>query len=242
MKKKLFGSLGEHIRANWVMIILALCVVGAGALSFYTINDINEKLNNQHIPNPDAVAKEEDIIESQPAQDVQQEAENVPLKPKADSAGTAAATQPQPTATPSPSPETKQTDKALVLPVDGKIFAAFSGDELVYNKTMGDWRTHNGIDIRASAGTAVKAGCSGTVENVYNDGMLGYVVEIKGEDFTLRCCGLDKNILVNKGDRVTQNQPIGTVGEIPLELADESHIHLEVLKDGQYKNPDKYLE
>jgi len=43
MKKKLFGSLGEHIRANWVMIILALCVVGAGALSFYTINDINEK-------------------------------------------------------------------------------------------------------------------------------------------------------------------------------------------------------
>ena len=94
MKKKLFGSLGEHIKTNWVMIILALCVVGAGALSFHTVNDINEKLKNQTIPNPDAVSQKNDIIEQQPVQDVQNEAENVPLKPKADSADKAAATKP----------------------------------------------------------------------------------------------------------------------------------------------------
>ena len=28
----------------------------------------------------------------------------------------------------------------------GRVLNAFSGDELVYNKTLGDWRTHNGID------------------------------------------------------------------------------------------------
>ena len=239
MKKKLFGSLGEHIKTNWVMIILALCVVGAGALSFYTIYDINEKLENQTIPNPDAVSREDDIMEQQPVQDVQNEAENVPLKPKADSTDAAVGAKPAPTPTPSPEAADK---KEFVLPVDGKIFAAFSGDELVYNETMGDWRTHNGIDIRADKGAVVKACCDGTVENVYSDGMLGSVVEIKNGSYTVRLCGLAENTMVHKGDRVKQNQPIGTVGEIPLELSADSHIHLEIIKDGAYKNPDKYLE
>ncbi len=242
MKKKLFGSLGEHIKTNWVIIILALCVVGAGALSFYTVKDINEKLKNQDIPGPDVVSQENEAFEENEVQDVQNNAENVPLKP--DSSDQAAATKPVVTPTPSASPEaaSAESDREFVLPVDGKIFAAFSGDELVYNKTMGDWRTHNGIDIRAAAGTAVKASCDGTVENVYNDGMLGYVAEVKNGDYTVRYCGLDSKVLVQKGDKVKQNQPIGTVGEIPLELAEDSHLHLEIIKDGQYKNPDKYLE
>lgn len=239
MKKKLFGSLGEHIKTNWVIIVLALCVVGAGALSFYTVNDINERLDNQSVPDNDNVLEQNDIFEPQQAEDVQTEAENVPIKPQTDNVDTPAATKPAPTASAVPEAE---TGKEFVLPVDGKIFAAFSGDELVYNQTMGDWRTHNGIDIKAAAGSAVKSGCDGTVENVYNDGMLGYVVEVTNGNYTVRYCGLDKNVLVQKGDKLHQNQPIGTVGEIPLEIAEESHIHLEIVKDGQYKNPDKYLD
>ena len=76
MKKTLFGSLGEMIKGNAVMIILGLCVVAAGALSFYTVNDINEKLEQQHIENPNSYtdSKSEEI-----AQDVHNEAQNVPL-------------------------------------------------------------------------------------------------------------------------------------------------------------------
>ena len=29
---------------------------------------------------------------------------------------------------------------------------AFSGDELVFNDTMKDWRTHNGMDLAGAAG------------------------------------------------------------------------------------------
>ena len=238
MKKQLFGSLGQHIKSNWVMILLCLCVVGAGALSFYTVSDINEKLKNQNIPSPDGVSQENEIPEEQPAQDVQNNAENVPLTDKP-------AAQPDVPAAAKPSPQPTAAadadEKSFVLPVEGKIFAAFSGDELVYNKTMDDWRTHNGIDIKASAGSAVKASCSGRVENVYSDGMLGTVVEIAAEDYTVRICGLAEDVKVNKGDKVSRNQPIGTVGEIPLEIAEDSHIHLEIVKDGRYKNPDKYL-
>ena len=31
---------------------------------------------------------------------------------------------------------------------------AFSGDELVFNDTMKDWRTHNGMDLAGAAGGA----------------------------------------------------------------------------------------
>jgi len=37
----------------------------------------------------------------------------------------------------------------LSYPVDGEIIEKFSEDELVYSRTLGDWRVHNGIDIKA---------------------------------------------------------------------------------------------
>ena len=129
----------------------------------------------------------------------------------------------------------------FVLPVNGTIFAAFSGDELVYNKTMDDWRTHNGIDIRANRDNAVKAATDGTVTAIYADGMLGNVIEIDNGKYTVRYCGLGDNLLCKKGDVVKQGDSIGVVGEVPLESSEESHIHLEILKDGVWQNPDNYL-
>lgn len=252
MKKNLFGTLGQYIRGNAVIIILAIATVAAGALSFNTIKDINERLDNQTIEGPDNVAHQpESEAESlQPAQDVQNEAENVPLKPKTESTA-------KPKATPAPEAEgeaeataneaegveikEENTDK-FVLPVDNKIVAAFSGDELVYNTTMGDWRTHNGIDIKATKDTAVKACCDGVVEKVYNDGMLGWVVEVKTDDFATRYCGLAEKVFVKQGDSVKQGDTLGKVGEIPLEIAADSHLHLEIVKNGNYQNPDEYLK
>ena len=242
MNKKLFGALGQHIKGNWVMVVLGLSVVAAGALSFYTVKDINNKLQQQNIPSPDTVGQMEQQTEPEPQTEaVGQTAERVPLKPKAEEtpqkdAEAETATKPQ------TEELTAETEKEFVLPVEGKICAAFSGDELVYNKTMGDWRTHNGIDIAAKAGSAVKSGGKGTVKSVYNDGMLGWTVEVENGQYTVRYSGLDQNVLVRQGDKVAQNQPIGTVGQIPLELADQSHIHLEITQNGNYKNPDKYLE
>lgn len=244
MKKTLFGSLGEMIKGNAVMIILGLCVVAAGALSFYTVNDINEKLEQQHIENPNSYtdSKSEEI-----AQDVHNEAQNVPLKDKSGSSQSKDKTESKDAAA---SAGDVAVDEAageqpakseFVLPVNGTIFAAFSGDELVYNKTMDDWRTHNGIDIRANRDNAVKAATDGTVTAIYADGMLGNVIEIDNGKYTVRYCGLGDNLLCKKGDVVKQGDSIGVVGEVPLESSEESHIHLEILKDGVWQNPDNYL-
>ena len=43
-------------------------------------------------------------------------------------------------------PASSSAAPASTRPVSGRILNAYSGDELVYNKTLGDWRTHNGID------------------------------------------------------------------------------------------------
>ena len=244
MKKTLFGSLGEMIKGNAVMIILGLCVVAAGALSFYTVNDINEKLEQQHIENPNSYtdSKSEEI-----AQDVHNEAQNVPLKDKSGSSQAKDKTESKDAAASAGDVAVdeaagEQPAKAeFVLPVNGTIFAAFSGDELVYNKTMDDWRTHNGIDIRANRDNAVKAATDGTVTAIYADGMLGNVIEIDNGKYTVRYCGLGDNLLCKKGDVVKQGDSIGVVGEVPLESSEESHIHLEILKDGVWQNPNNYL-
>ena len=243
MKKTLFGSLGEMIKGNGLMIILGICVVAAGALSFYTVNDINNKLKQQQIENPNPPV---DIASEPQTQEVQKEAEKVPLKDKpSDSAKTEPKS--KETVTPAEDVAVESTDAEtakpkFVLPVNGKIFAAFSGDELVYNKTMDDWRTHNGIDIRANRDTAVKAASDGTVTNVYADGMLGNVVEIDSGDYIVRYCGLGSNLLCEKGKTVKQGDTIGVVGEIPLETSEDSHLHLEVIKNGVSVNPDELLK
>ncbi len=35
----------------------------------------------------------------------------------------------------------------VTLPLDGETVTAFSMDELLYNETLRDWRTHDGVDI-----------------------------------------------------------------------------------------------
>lgn len=240
MKKTLFGSLGDMIKGNIVMIVLALCVVAAGAVSWYTVKDINEKLENQNVTDPVSESGEEQQGEGE-VQDVQTGAENVPLKDEAEmqeETQTVPHTEDKPDSTPQTD---TQPQPAFILPVQGEIFAAYSGNELVYNNTMKDWRSHNGIDVYASQGEAVKAGSDGIITDVYSDGMLGWVVQVQCGGFGVRYCGLDGDVQVKKGDRVTQGQKIGTVGEIPLESVEKNHIHLEFFTDSGYADPNDFI-
>ena len=54
-----------------------------------------------------------------------------------------------------PAPVQAVEPMVIVPPLDGETAAVFSVKQLAYDATLGDWRTHDGIDIRAEAGTAV---------------------------------------------------------------------------------------
>ena len=54
-------------------------------------------------------------------------------------------------------PASSSAAPASTQPVSGRVLNSYSGDELVYSKTLGDWRTHNGVDYAASRGAEVTA-------------------------------------------------------------------------------------
>ena len=113
-----------------------------------------------------------------------------------------------------------------------------SNGDMVQSKTMGDWRVHNGVDFRGTVGDQVHAVNNGVVKSVYDDVLWGTVVEIDhGDGLTARYCGLGKGSTVAVGDKVHINDRIGNLGAVPVESADEVHLHLEMRQDGKTVNP-----
>lgn len=94
---------------------------------------------------------------------------------------------------------------------------------------------HHGIDLAAPEGTEVLAQWNGIVSNVYVSPTYGNVVEIQhGKNMMTRYAHLLKP-LVSMGDRVSQYQPIGLVGNTGRSTG--PHLHLEVYVDGLLVNP-----
>ena len=128
-------------------------------------------------------------------------------------------------------------------PVEGTTVTGFSMDKLLYNETMRDWRTHDGIDIAAEAGTAVAAAKAGTVESVEADPIMGMTVVIRHEDkYETVYSSLTDMPEVEAGDSVSAGQVIGYVGESAAsESALGPHLHFSVLNGGTPVDPETFL-
>lgn len=110
-------------------------------------------------------------------------------------------------------------------------------EELVFDDTMQDYRAHGAVDFVGGNGDKVVAVNDGLVTKVYKDDMYGIVVEIDhGGSFVARYCGLD-SASVKKGQYVDIGNAIGTLGKIPCESAQGSHLHFEATYDGKTVNP-----
>ena len=126
---------------------------------------------------------------------------------------------------------------------NGKVSQAFSGNTLVYNPTLGDWRTHGGVDIASTLGVEVLALCPGTVSEVYDDGLMGTTVVIDhGNGLSAAYCNLAGQPTVESGDVVETGTIIGTVGDTAIaESGMPAHLHLEVSLNGVLVDPTEYL-
>mgnify|MGYP004508866579 CR=1 FL=1 len=140
--------------------------------------------------------------------------------------------------------EEKSVELNFEKPVEGDIVKSFAIDSLVYSDTLQEWTTHTGVDIKAEKTTVVKAAESGTVKTIKNDPRYGLTVIIEhANGFQTVYSNLLTSEFVVEGEKVKKGQSIGTVGNTAaFEIADEPHLHFEVLKDFTQVDPNIYLK
>ena len=216
--KAMFGGKGFYIA-------LALCLLAAGTIGYITLFSA------------DSPAKEPDpVIEIKPA----------PVTP-VPAAPTKPVIQSEPVEVPVQETETVIEEPVELLPevispLDGTTVTVFSMTELLYDQTMADWRTHNGIDYACAKDAAVQSPTAGTVVLAGSDGSWGPTVAIKDSAGRVwRLCGV-ASPAVKEGETVSAGQTLGKVGSVSCECAEESHIHLEVKQDDSYLDPAKLMQ
>ena len=140
--------------------------------------------------------------------------------------------------------EEKTVELSFEKPVEGDIVRDFAVDSLIYSDTLQEWTTHTGIDIKAEKTTVVKAAEAGTVKNIKNDPRYGLTVIIEhANGFQTVYSNLLTSEFVVEGEKVEKGQSLGTVGNTAaFEIADEPHLHFEILKDSVQVDPNIYLK
>ena len=130
-----------------------------------------------------------------------------------------------------------------VWPVSGEVARHHDPDTLVYDMTMRDWRTHEGIDILAPLGEVVVAAHAGTVERITRDDLLGTIVTVShGDGVSTVYANLADTPAVSVGDWVEPGSVIGSIGTTALcEIGQETHLHFAVMVNGVNQDPLEYL-
>ena len=236
MKKPWTEHIGDFIAGKGFYIVLFLCVAAIGISGYYLFTTLGPGQEDTAVSGTAQV-----VVTPTPSPTPSESAPTVKPTPTPTPAPTPSAT-PTPTPTPTPSPSAP-TASVFTWPVKGTVIHDFSLEVLAYDETMGDWRTHCGVDIAASVGTQVCAVSAGTVEQVYSDDLMGTTVVIDhGNGLRSTYSNLAGTPTVEVGDTVSPGSVIGSVGQTALAEGDrEAHLHLEMSQDGVEVDPAQYL-
>lgn len=209
----MFGGRGYYIA-------LALCLAAVGTIGYFALRERPVTVKQQE-PAP--------TLDIQPA----------PTQP---------VVKPAPVVIPEPEPQPEINEPAELLPqvaspLDGTTVTVFSMTELLYDTTMADWRTHDGIDVQAEEGAAVKTAAGGTVQSVTDDELMGTTVVIDHEGgYSTRYSSLQKDVPVTAGQQVVAGEVIGRVGTTSAaESQMGPHLHFSVSRDGAVIDPRDYV-
>lgn len=98
---------------------------------------------------------------------------------------------------------------------------------------------HTGLDFPAEPGTAILAAAGGVVVTQEYHSAYGNMVEVDhGNDLVTRYAHASR-VLVKKGDLIRRGQKIAEVGTTGRSTG--PHLHFEVLVQGVYQDPQKFL-
>jgi murein DD-endopeptidase MepM/ murein hydrolase activator NlpD len=226
-------------KGTYILLALALCVAGASAYVQKTREQIAEINRESEVYEYPVAAIEKDestaIAESTPEPTIP--ATEVPVATTAPLVAEAMSENVVETPIPTAPPEEEIYE--FMMPAQGEIVLGYSGDELVYSKTLKDWRTHKAIDVAMDKGGFVCAMGNGTVVQSCADEMMGYTVIIDhGNNIVSIYCGLDGETALKAGDTVRIGDLIAQLGEPGVSESEQKyHLHFAVKKNGKYIDP-----
>lgn len=239
-----------------IYVALAVCLAGAGTAAWITINNrIAQPDPFTETPQVQQTEPQENIDPSLSAQESPENTEVTPVEQKqsdivkpesvsteepSDSSSSGSSSE-DTTASVTVSEPLEPSDKSqtlsFTLPLNTQVLSPFSGDRLVENKTLKEWRTHNGVDLKAEQGDMVKSACDGKVSAISYDPLWGTSVEISSKDYVMTYSGLGQDLAVKLNDPIAMGESIGVIGEIPCEAAEGLHLHFTIKKNNEYIDP-----
>lgn len=140
--------------------------------------------------------------------------------------------------------EPKPTKITFTSPVENAaVSKEYTSSTVVFNKTLGVYTGHMGLDFSAEAGTAVKCVYKGTVESVTTSYLTGTTITIDhGNGLKTVYNSIEVADGIVSGAVVEQGQEIGAVSDNNRqEYKDGPHLHFEVTENGLKIDPETYL-
>ena len=252
-KKKVFSEKLESFFAGkgfYIVLFLCVSVIGLSAWtmlsgdlgkgkiaedSFTLSEPMTDIAEEEILPLGETESEEAILPEAAPVINMDEEEPIAQVAQPAPAPDTAAGAAPQPTK--------ESVPTYFIRPVAGAIENGYSMDALQYNRTMRDWRTHDGVDIATDLGAQVKACADGTVEKVYADDSMGTTVVLKHSGGMRSIySNLAETPTVKEGEAVAGGSVIGSVGNTALgETGEVNHLHFAMSIDGKSVDPQNYL-
>lgn len=246
------------LRDKGFYLVLAVCIVGASAAAWLTANktldsieENNRKIVEQNVageekPWKDSVPLEIPSSASAAAQEmlpgINKPQQSATLQSPASSS--TVSTELSDADSEQLKPEQRLEQSPYTLPMASlAVIQPYSKGELVKNKTLNVWRTHDAVDLKGEPGSSVTAVSDGVITTIGTDPLWGGFVEIKHPDgCTSSYSGVTVDKGLKKGANVKGGQKLGALGDIPAEISMEPHLHFSIKKNGNFLDPGLYLK
>ncbi len=131
----------------------------------------------------------------------------------------------------------------LTWPVQGNVILPYSMDTTVYYKTLDAYKCNPGMLIESKSGTAVYSSYAGTVASITENSEYGKMVTVDLGDGYQVTYGQLKDVCVSEGETIEQGTAIATIAK-PTDMFSKegANLYFALQKDGEYINPEAYLQ
>ena len=113
-------------------------------------------------------------------------------------------------------------------------------NSIIYHE--GIYMQNSGVDYKSDETFDIISSLAGTVTNIIDDPLLGKTIEIRNSTEIIAMYQSLGEVLVKKGDDVSQGDIIGKSGTCSINSEIANSLHFEIYKNGTVLNPEKYFD